>query len=79
MPNNEHGERIAILETLLKESRDEIRELYSLIKEHMEREEKEREELLVLLSKQKGFIAGVSSVVSLIWTVLVVAIEYFRR
>jgi len=69
-------ERIAVLEAKLERNEVDITKLFDFIREHMDREEKDRELFLRELSdirgtikNQKSFVGGMIFTISAIWIV----------
>lgn len=72
-------ERVAVLEANQQRTQKDLGELFSLIRDHMEKEEKRWEEIHATLTKAKGFIGGVIFVVSSVWGVVIVGFKYLPQ
>ncbi len=66
--------------------RNELNELFALFRKHMDTEEKQRQELIGLISaigtelgKQKSFVAGITFTVSIMWIIGIAAWHYFIK
>lgn len=69
-------ERVAVLEANQQRIQKDLGELFTLIRDHMESEEKRWERIEETLSKSKGFIGGVVFVVSALWGIFLVALKF---
>jgi len=66
--------------------RNELNQLYRMLRKHMQTEEKQRQELIGLitgisieLNKQKSFVAGITFTVSIFWIIGIAAWHYFIK
>lgn len=85
-------ERIAILETLNQQTDKEIKELFDLLRKHMEKEEQDRDEvkqairdskqdiadIKVVIGKQKSFLGGVVFTVTSVWTAIIAGLNWMK-
>lgn len=74
-------QRLAVLENEVTHHKHDLDEFFEFVRRHMEREEKDRAELIELIQqiKRRGdrqayFISGVGAAIAVIWTVLKVII-----
>jgi len=70
----------------VKTHRNELNELYSMLRKHMKTEEEQRQELIGLISgiatelgRQKSFVAGITFTVSIFWIIGIAAWHYFTK
>jgi len=77
---------VAINGQMSKTHRNELDELFVLFRDHMEKEEEQRQELIGLISginaelgKQKSFWAGITFAISAIWFVGLAVWHYFTK
>ena len=74
--SNNNNERIAILETEIKQLHEQQKELFNILKKHMEEEDQRWKLVLQFMNRQKGFIGGAVFIVSSMWAVLGAAIHF---
>jgi len=70
-------ERIAVLEAKLERNEIDITKLFDFLRDHMEKEEKDRHEFLeklgdidLMIKKQKSFLGGVVFAISSVWAIV---------
>lgn len=70
-------ERIAVLEAKLERNELDITKLFDFLRDHMEKEEKDRAEFLeklgdidTIIKKQKSFLGGVVFAISAVWAIV---------
>jgi hypothetical protein len=77
---------VAIMGQMAKTHRAELNELFELMRKHMAKEEKERSELIGLISqinikiaKEKSFFGGITFAVSAVWAIGIVVWHYYTK
>ena len=70
------GPRIAVLENEIKHAQRDLDEFFEYVRRHMDKEEKDRAELIALIGKiktrgdiQTYFTSGVIATIGVLWTV----------
>jgi len=83
MSSNE--ERIAVLESLAKRQNLDISALFTALRDHMDKEDRDRKELMENIAeikdsqhRQKSFVGGVIFAVSSVWALLLGALAFFK-
>lgn len=79
-------ERLAVLEQIAKDNKEDIDELFSVIRRHMEQEEKDRivlmkqlNDLTIADAKQKSFVGGIVFTITAVWALITAAVAmYFK-
>jgi len=78
-------ERVAVLESLVERNQNDTTALFTMLREHMKKEDDDRELFLTELSnirimqqKQKSFVGGVVFTVSSVWAFLVGSLMFLR-
>ena len=79
-------EKIAVTGQMSSTHREELNLLFEMFRNHMAKEEEQREETIALitdikteLSKQKSFWAGITFAISAIWIVGLAIWHYFTK
>jgi hypothetical protein len=75
----EQVERIAVLEAKVELYQKDLREIKTIITDHMEEEDARWEIIQNHMAKQKGFIGGIVLVVSSIWAIVLAALQFIKH
>jgi len=77
---------LAVNTQISKTHRIEINLIFDMFREHMTKEEEQRDEMIVLISNinvklnnQRSFIAGITFTVSIFWVIGIAAWHYFTK
>lgn len=73
------NERMAIVETEIKELKRQQEILFKDLQRHMKEEDIRWAQVVDYMARQKGFIGGTIFVVSAVWAVIGIAIHYIGR
>lgn len=75
------AERLAVLEAEVRRNKTDLDEFFEFVRRHMEKEERDRAELIKLMQETKTrvdrmifFISGVASTTAIVWGVIKVLI-----
>jgi len=75
-------QRIAVAENEISHNKKDLDEFFSFVRAHMEKEEKDRAELIALMQRLKTrvdrqtfFVSGVAATIAVVWTIAKVLIK----